>query len=215
MNKKAKLLNLFTNYKREYVECQELLKQIQANSSLSEEGKAQEKKKVLDRLASSASKYHDDSASIITDGLDALEDKWSKGTKGNLMDAGYQAGLSNVLKMIELDAIKNEADIKSIIETYHGDFNALGAVKASLTKSAKQEIRDFAHLVPEDMRERTRTLLNQLKGNIDRHIDGTNVQNAVKSWNLFNTQGGNITASMDGMAQFVTDRLADDLEVVK
>ena len=40
MSKKTKLLTLFTSYKKEYTECQELLKGIQANDSLSEGGKA-------------------------------------------------------------------------------------------------------------------------------------------------------------------------------
>lgn len=215
MSKKAKLLTLFTSYKKEYTECQELLKGIQANISLSEEGKAQEKKKVLDRLAASASKHHDDVTAIITDGLAALEGKWNKGTTGKLADAGYQAGLSNVLKMIELDAIQNEADIKNIIETYQGDFNAMATVKASLAKSTKPEVKKLAYLVPEDTRETTRKLLNQLQANVNSYMNETNVQNSVKSWNSFNTQNGNVAASMDGMMQFITDRLADDLEVVK
>lgn len=215
MSKKAKLLKIFEDYRREYTECQALLSKVEADNDKSDEGKAKEKQRIIDRLASSATKHHDTAAALIADGLIALENKWNKGTKGKLMDAGYQAGLSNVLKMIELDAVKSESDIKAIIETYQGDFNAMAAVKAALTKSTKPEIRDFAYLIPEDMRERTRILLNQLKGNVDRYIDGKNVMHQLKSWNTFNTHGGNVTASMDGMAQFVTDSLADDLEVVK
>ncbi|MBR3784834.1 MAG: hypothetical protein IKJ77_00285 [Firmicutes bacterium] len=144
-----------------------------------------------------------------------MEDKWNKGATGKLTDAGYQAGLSNVLKMIELDAIRNEADIKGIIETYQDDFNAMATVKAALAKSTKQEVKKLTYLVPEDTRETTRNLLNQLQANVNSYMNKTNVQNSVKSWNAFNTRNGNVAASMDGMMKFVEDRLTDDLEVVK
>lgn len=215
MNKKTKLLNIFQNYKREYEESQRYLKEIEGSTELTDEGKEQAKKKLFDRLVPSTKRHHDEAVSIIETGLNDLEKKWKKKSADNLLNAGYQAGLSNVLKMIELDAIKTKYDIDSIIEAYSGDFNAMAALKVALKQSPNQEIRDLAYIIPEDTRENTRRLLQQLKKNVDRYIDSTNLQHTIKSWNAFNQPSGNVAASMDGMMQFVTDRLNDDLEVIK
>lgn len=126
--------------------------------------------------------YHDKAIAAIDQGLEGLAEKWKKGSTGKHFDAGYQAGLSNAVKMLEKGVITEKEDVQNIIDTYTGDYSALALIKTVLVKSENATLRDCALLIPAD----NRRLLGQLRDNVDQNINIFTMQTVSKSWNSFN-----------------------------
>lgn len=170
--------------------------------------------KLLDNFEPIVQQDHDEAVKIINQGLEALATVWKNSSAGKLTDSGYQAGLSNVIKALELGAIREKDDIQNIIDTYAGDFNALAMIKKILKNSNDETLVLYASMVPEDNRDKNKRLLNQLKGNVDTYMNVNALKNASKAWNSFNQGLTGVSASMDSMAEFVETKLGDDLELL-
>ena len=197
MSKKTKMLDALQGYKKSYEKIQQQLNDIANSSALTEEGKEQAKAKLQAQIAPEAQKVK----SEVVEAIGSVLQKLNQGqiNKEKLLDAGYQAGFANVLKMLELGAIKTEEDVKSIVATYEGDYAALAAIKAVLGKTEDPEKLQFAGLVPEDTRGKTKELLQKLQQNVETYVG---------------TLGDDVLFGLDGMSSFVNDRLNDNLEVI-
>lgn len=204
MSKKAELINLLNEFKNRYETVQAQVAEIQRNVAYTEIGREQAVKQLLDSFAPTVQLYHDKALAAIDQGLDGLVERWKKSSTGKLFDAGYQAGLTNVVKMLEMGAVTEKEDVKNIIDTYMGDHSALALIKTVLAKSESIALKDCALLIPADNREYNRRLLGQLRDNVDQ------------SMNIYSFNQGLVSVSMsiDGMIQFVTDRLGDNLELI-
>ncbi|MFR3728380.1 hypothetical protein [Lacrimispora sp.] len=201
MSKKTELINLFKEFKNRYETVQAQVEEIRKSAAYTEIGRNQAIKQLLDGFAPTVQLYHDKSIAAIDQGLEGLAEKWKKGSTGQLFDAGYQAGLTNVVKMLEMGAVTGKEDVQNIIDTYTGDYSALALIKTVLTKSENIALKDCALLIPADNREYNRRLLGQLRDNVDQ------------SMNIYTFNQGVVPMSIDGMIQFVTDRLGDNLEL--
>lgn len=204
MSKKTELINLFNEFKNRYETVQAQVAEIQRNVAYTEIGREQAVKQLLDSFAPTVKLYHDKAIAAIDQGLEGLAERWKKGSTGKLFDAGYQAGLTNVVKMLEMGAVTEKEDVQNIIDTYTGDYSALALIKAVLIKSENIALKDCALLIPADNREYNRRLLGQLRDNVDQNI---NIY-------TFNQGLASVSMSLDGMIQFVTDRLGDNLELI-
>lgn len=204
MSKKAELINLFKEFKNRYETVHAQVAEIQRNVAYTEIGREQAVKQLLDSFAPTVQLYHDKAIAAIDQGLEGLAERWKKSSTGKLFDAGYQAGLTNVVKMLEMGAVTEKEDVQNIIDTYMGDYSALALIKAVLVKSENIALKDCALLIPADNREYNRRLLGQLRDNVDQ------------SMNIYTFNQGLVSVSMsiDGMIQFVTDRLGDNLELI-
>ncbi|EXG87937.1 hypothetical protein K413DRAFT_4842 [Clostridium sp. ASBs410] len=213
MSKKAELINLFKEFKNRYETVQARWKKsVRVRHIQRSEGNRITQ--LLDGFTPTVQLYHDKAIAAIDQGLEGLDEKWKKGSTGKLFDAGYQAGLTNVVKMLEMAAITEKEDVKNIIDTYTGDYSAMALIKTVLVKSEHATLRDCALLIPADNREYNRRLLGQLRDNVDQNINISTLQAVSKSWNSFNQGLTSVSISMDSMAQFVTDRLGDNLELI-
>jgi len=204
MSKKTELINLFKEFKNRYETVQAQVAQIQRNVAYTEIGREQAVKQLLDSFAPTVQLYHDKAIAAIDQGLEGLAERWKKGSTGKLFDAGYQAGLANVVKMLEMGAVTEKEDVQNIIDTYMGDYSALALIKTVLAKSESIALKDCALLIPADNREYNRRLLGQLRDNVDQSM---NIY-------TFNQGLASVSMSIDGMIQFVTDRLGDNLELI-
>lgn len=204
MSKKTELINLFKEFKNQYETVQAQVEEIRKNVAYTEIGREQAVKQLLDGFAPTVQLYHDKSITAIDQGLEGLAERWKKGSTGKLFDAGYQAGLSNVVKMLEMGAVTEKEDVQNIIDTYTGDYSTLSLIKAVLIKSENIALKDCSLLIPADNREYNRRLLGQLRDNVDQTM---NIY-------TFNQELASVSMSMDGMIQFVTDRLGDNLELI-
>ncbi|WP_349674379.1 hypothetical protein [Lacrimispora sp.] len=204
MGKKTELINLFKEFKNRYETVQAQVAQIQRNVAYTEIGREQAVKQLLDSFAPTVKLYHDKAIAAIDQGLEGLAERWKKGSTGKLFDAGYQAGLTNVVKMLEMGAVTEKEDVQNIIDTYTGDYSALALIKTVLAKSENIALKDCALLIPADNREYNRRLLGQLRDNVDQSM---NIY-------TFNQGLASVSMSMDSFVQFVTDRLGDNLELI-
>jgi len=204
MSKKTELINLFKEFKNRYETVQAQVAQIQRNVAYTEIGREQAVKQLLDSFAPTVQLYHDKAIAAIDQGLEGLAERWKKGSTGKLFDAGYQAGLTNVVKMLEMGAVTEKEDVQNIIDTYTGDYSALALIKTVLAKSESIALKDCALLIPADNREYNRRLLGQLRDNVDQTM---NIY-------TFNRGMTSVSMSMDSFVQFVTDRLGDNLELI-
>lgn len=212
MSKKTELIKVFKDYKTKYEAVQVKKGEIDKSTLYTPEGRAEVVEKLLTDFAPTVQMYHDKAVEIIDTGLVALAEKWKESSAGKLMDSGYQAGLSNVIKMLELGTVQEKDDLQNIIDTYAGDFNALAVIKKVLKNSGNKVLQDV--VMPEDNRERNKQLLAQLRGNVDRNINNETLKSSSKAWNAFNRGRADVSVSMDSMAEFVETRLGDDLELL-
>ncbi|GLB27256.1 hypothetical protein LXJ15735_34970 [Lacrimispora xylanolytica] len=204
MSKKIELINLFKEFKNRYETVQAQVAEVQRNVAYTEIGREQAVKQLLDGFAPTVQLYHDKAIAAIDQGLEGLAERWKKGSTGKLFDAGYQAGLSNVVKMLEIGAVTEKEDVQNIIDTYMGDYSTLSLIKAVLIKSENIALKDCSLLIPADNREYNRRLLGQLRDNVDQSM---NIY-------TFNKGLASVSMSMDSFVQFVTDRLGDNLELI-
>ena len=200
MSKKTELINLFKEFKNRYETVQAQVAEVQRNIAYTEIGREQAVKQLLDSFAPTVQLYHDKAIAAIDQGLEGLSERWKKGSTGKLFDAGYQAGLTNVVKMLEMGAVTEKEDVQNIIDTYTGDYSALALIKTVLAKSENIPLKDCALLIPAD----NRRLLGQLRDNVDQTM---NIY-------TFNQGLASVSMSMDSFVQFVTDRLGDNLELI-
>ena len=69
--------------------------------------------------------------------------------------------------MLEVGAIREEDDIKNIIDTYADDYNALALIRTMLQKSKDEQIQEFTVLIPADNREENKnTTIELWHGNL-------------------------------------------------
>ncbi len=214
MSKKTELIKIFKEYKEKYEAIQAQKAEIDKSTLYTQEGREDKINKLLAEFEPVVQQYHDKAISTIDSGLESLLETWRAGSAGKLNDGGYQAGLSNVAKMLELGAIHEKEDIQNIIDTYAGDFNALSMIKKILKNSKDETLVLYASMVPEDTRDRNKQLLNQLKGNVDKYINVETLKASSKAWNAFNQGATGVSTSMDSMAEFVENKLSDNLELL-
>lgn len=214
MSKKTELIKVFKDYKGEYESVQTQKVEIEGNIAYTEEGREMARQQLFEKFVPTVQAYHDRAVDIIEKGLEGLTETWRNNSVGRLTDNGYQAGLANVIKMLELGAIQEKDDLQNIVDAYAGDYNALAVIKRIVTKVGIKNMPEILSAFPEDTRDRNKQLLNQLKNNVDRYICVDTLKDSSKSWNTFNQGVMSVSASMDSMAEFVETKLGDNLELL-
>ncbi len=209
MSKKTELIKVFKDYKGKYEIIQGEVQKVNQNTELTPEGRENAISRLLERFNSIVTEHHDKAVELIDKGLTTLAETWKKNSAGKLADGGYQAGLSNVIKMLELGTIQSTEDLQNIVDAYKEDFNAMAVIKTIATKKGIDGV-----IFPVDNRERNRQLLNQLRGNVDLYINNERLKSISRTWNTFNQGTTNVSISMDSMAEFVDTRLGDNLELL-
>lgn len=225
MSKRNDLSALFKGYKEKYDSLQAAIKEVRSSTLLTDEGKGQEIQRLKAEFAPTVQNYHDAAISIIDEESTNLSAKWSAAVISKLSDGNYQAGLSNVLKMIETGSITRKEDMQVIIDTYKEDPMAMSSIRNMLTENSKPDVEhkynsfnsetavSFADMIPRDSRERNTQLIQQLRGNVDKYINVENIGAEEKQWNSFNAIDPSI--SMNGMSEFVDTKLTDDFTLVE
>lgn len=210
MSKKSELIKVLTDYKTKYEGLQAQMLEIDKSTTYTPTGREEAKEDLLSGFQPVLEKYHNEGIAILDNALESLAEKWRSGTVGKLADVGYQTGLANVIKMLEVGSIKTQDDVQNIIDAYADDYNARAMIRKVLLDSNNP----FVHLVPVDNREENKKLLTQLRDNIGRYINENNLKTASKGWNAFNQKSTNVSSGMSSMVEFVTERFNDDLELL-
>lgn len=210
MSRKTELIEELQKFKNAYEILEKNIRDKRESGNYTDLGMEQETARVLDSISGTVQRTHDRLTALVSGGLEALEKMWKASTMGHLMDAGYQGGLAAAVRMLELEAVTDQTDVKNLIETYQGDYNAMAVLKKVLLNSKNEQLRSYAMEIPKDYRGDTRRLLGLLRENIDEHINIYAVTEAVKGQNQGFTS---MSLALEGMISFVRDRLGDDLQV--
>lgn len=211
MSRKTELIQLFTEFKSRYQGVSKRVNDVKSSDAYTDIGREQTINRILEEFRPTIQLYHDKVLGAIDNGLTALLAKWKSNTAGKLSDTGYQAGLSNVIKMLEAGAIKEQDDMQNIIDTYKDDYNALSMIRNFIPNNT--EYVDLIALFPKDTREDNKRLLAQLKSNADQSINEGAVLASVNGTGV-DLGAGSIDLSMEGAIQFINDRLNDDLSLI-
>lgn len=148
----------------------------------------------------------------IDAGLQGLESKWKEEVLKNIQNAGYQAGLTNFMHILQTGAIKDKTDIRNAVTVYEGDHNAIAAIRKLLITSTIPTYQEIALELPEDTRGKNRELLQRLKSNVDTQINDLGVFQLIHGNGR--TYGETVLyLTLEGFRSFVNDRLNDDMEL--
>jgi hypothetical protein len=212
MSKKSELIKLFNEFKDRYNSIQSRITEVNKSYAYTPVGKEQALKRIMEEFSPTVQLYHDKSIESIDNGLAALLEKWRTNSTGRLSDIGYQMGLANTLKIIEADAIHDIEDMKNIINTYKNDYNAMATIKNILSKSTKA--LNFVGIIPRDNRDYNKKLLEELRNNVEVHINPTMAGAGFNTGDSF-IGTSSVSMAMDSMADFVNTRLGDDLSLIQ
>ncbi|MDB2160469.1 hypothetical protein PMX22_11695 [Clostridium butyricum] len=201
MSKKTDLINIFRTYNSKYEDILKKINGIKTNIDITPIGAQKQINEIISKFETIATQYHDKAVSIIDDGVKALENKWKANSTGKLLDSNYQIGLANTIKMLEAGAITDKNDFKNIVDVYKDDYNALAIIR-NLLKSDDPKYIEISILIPKDNRDYNKKILNDLRNNVDAHINPYTINNELSSM------------ALRGMIQFVTDRLNNNLEII-
>lgn len=148
----------------------------------------------------------------IEAGLQGLESKWKEEVLKNIQNAGYQAGLTNFMHILQTGAIKDKTDIRNAVTVYEGDHNAIAAIRQLLITSTIPTYQEIALELPEDTRGKNRELLQRLKSNVDTQINDLGVFQLIHG-NGRTYEETVLYLTLEGFRSFVNDRLNDDMEL--
>lgn len=148
----------------------------------------------------------------IDAGLQGLESKWKEEVLKNIQNAGYQAGLTNFMHILQTGAIKDKTDIRNAVTVYEGDHNAIVAIRQLLITSTIPTYQEIALELPEDTRGKNRELLQRLKSNVDTQINDLGVFQLIHG-NGRTYEETVLYLTLEGFRSFVNDRLNDDMEL--
>ena len=206
MSRKTELLNQLQSFKTAYETLETNIGEKRESGLYTEIGIEREINRLLSEISVSVQNMHDRMIETVARGLERLEEKWKA---GRLADAGYQSGLANAVKMLELEALTDQKDVDNLIAAYQGDYNAMVVIKRILLNCQNEELQASALKIPEDRREETRELLVKLQERIEECVNIYAVEEGAKGQLSGFTS---LSFSLDGLITFVRDRLGEDLE---
>ena len=122
----------------------------------------------------------DDSLSILEAARQSFTKDFKAGTIDRLTDQGYQAGLANVLKMLELKAV-DAADFPQIVEAYKYDRAALQAIRAIVQGYDEDRRKEFELQIPGEGRKETERLLDMAAADITEWISLKSLQAGTRN----------------------------------
>lgn len=210
MNRKTELLNQLQSFKTAYETLEKNIREKRESGLYTEVGLEQETDRLLSSISDSVQGMHNRMIETVSKGLEQLEERWRAATVGKLTDSGYQSGLSNAVKMLELEAVTDQKDVAHLIAAYQGDFNVMEVFRRILLNCQNEELRASVLKIPKDRREETRGLLARLQERIEEYVNIHAVEEGVKGQLSGFTS---VSLSVEGLIVFVRDRLGEDLEV--
>lgn len=213
MSRKSDLIAIFESVKttasRGFASSREIIN----GNAYTPEGKKQELNRLTEQYTGQIQTQRQQAMDAIDAGLQGLESKWKAEVLKNIQNAGYQAGLTNFLHILQTGAIKDKTDIRNAVTVYEGDHNAIAAIRQLLITSTIPAYQEIALELPEDTRGKNRELLQRLKHNVDTQISDQGV------FQLIHGSGRTyeetvLFLTLEGFISFVQERLGDDLELI-
>lgn len=217
MSAKSELIKVLTNYRNAYEQVRAQIDQIRKNPDYTEEGKVNLIDPIVTNFVPSVDQARQAAAAVIQGALEALDSFGVvAGMTGgaHLRDAGYQAGLANVLHMLEIGALDAD-EVRRIAKEYEGDYAAIATMR-KLCAGRGWAAAGIMDIFPKDTREHRRQVLVRLLYNVEQYINIAPLKSsgAVKAWNAANHGApSDIPKLLDGLVAFINNKLGDDLSM--
>ena len=215
MSAKSELIKVLTNYRNAYEQVRAQIDQIRKNPDYTEEGKVNLIDPIVTNFVPSVDQARQAAAAVIQGSLEALDSFGVvAGMTGgaHLRDAGYQAGLANVLHMLEIGALDAD-EVRRIAKEYEGDYAAIATMR-KLCAGRGWAAAGVMDIFPKDTREHRRQVLVRLLYNVEQYINIAPLKSsgAVKAWNAANHGApSDIPKLFNGLVAFINNKLGDDL----
>lgn len=120
----------------------------------------------------------DDSLSIIGAAKNSFAEAFQAGTVAKLTNQGYQAGLANVLKMLEMHSI-SAAYFPQIVNAYRDDRAALEAIRAIVDRYDEDMKAGFD--IPGESRQESERLLDMAAADVTEWMTMKTLQAGTRS----------------------------------
>lgn len=150
-----------------------------------------------------ATELRSESLAIMNYSIGEYKNVVNQRTTDRLKDSGYQLGLANTLRVLELGSGgMSEDDIQVLINSYSNDNIAISSIKGLLSKNEKLVNVSY----PVNKIEKNFKLQNQLKSNLDQYINADNEYDGL-------TGSGMIMDSLLNTVDNMNDDLSFNVEV--
>jgi len=169
MSIKTELAGVYNSYMRKLTEAINQVKNVTSNGEYTPDGQRVQLDAINKAFVNDVTFFRDRALSYINQADQRFKDSKKTNTASNLRNGEYQAGLSNVLKILEAGAI-DDNDFINIIEVYKNDSIALSAIKTVVLKNEK--LRNMSGYIPttdldqisifETLRKNTRKYVTEL-----------------------------------------------------
>ena len=212
MSRKSELIAIFNKIDDTAKRAFNRSYKVEHDGMYSPEGIKQELNRLTKLYSEQIQTMRQQAMDSIDTGLQGLESKWKEEVLKNIQNAGYQAGLTNFMHILQTGAIKDKTDIRNAVTVYEGDHNAIAAIRHLLITSTIPTYQEIALELPEDTRGKNRELLQRLKSNVDTQINDLGVFQLIHG-NGRTYEETALYLTLEGFRSFVNDRLNDDMEL--
>lgn len=203
MSKKSDLKAILTKFKKAAELVNEEIKQVKKSDDYTEQGKQKRINELRCKLDDMATELRSESLAIMNYSIGEYKNVVNQRTTDRLKDSGYQLGLANTLRVLELGSGgMSEDDIQVLINSYSNDNIAISSIKGLLSKNEKLVNVSY----PVNKIEKNFKLQNQLKSNLDQYINADNEYDGL-------TGSGMIMDSLLNTVDNMNDDLSFNVEV--
>lgn len=173
MSFKSELQSVVTIYQNNLNSAIKQINEMAEGGNYTPQGLENRVREINAEFQATAEIYQERGLQIISQAEEYFKSKNQSNTVNNLRDPGYQAGLTNVLKMIEKGAL-SEDDFKDVIAAYKDDALSMKSIRMALGENRNSAV--FAQYIPLS-REDKLEVFEQLRKNVAKFIRPVSVDN--------------------------------------
>lgn len=161
---------------------------------ITSQGREKRLNALLDETGNHIEELKKEALEIVDSGMQALKSSWDRKT----VEAYSDAGLSNIVTLINNGAIPTEEELQALMKQYEENPSALEMLKKALDKNGA--VLQSAHLGAETPKQRTERCIAQLRRNFSERYHNRAITD--------------LPTTIEGLRDFLTTRVVDDLTVL-
>lgn len=173
MSFKSELQSVVTAYQNNLNSAIKQINETAEGGNYTPQGLENRVKEINVEFQATAEIYQERGLQIINQAEEYFKNRNQENTVNNLRDPGYQAGLANVLKLIEKGALSKD-DFKDVIAAYKDDALSMKSIRMALDETQNGAV--FAQYIPLS-REDNLEVFEKLRKNVRKFIRPVSANN--------------------------------------
>lgn len=174
MSFKSELQSVVTVYQNNLNSAIKQINETAEGGNYTPQGLENRVREINAEFQATAEIYQERGLQIISQAEEYLKSKNQENTVNNLRDPGYQAGLVNVLKMIE-KGILSEDDFKNVIAAYKDDALSMKSIRMALPMG-KENGAVLSQYIPPSLEDNLE-VFEKLRKNVRKFIRPVSANN--------------------------------------